>query len=732
MSEKIAKSSGLFCQFAVWLPAFNVRKTSFPEPWKSMSAEDFPASRKVPGSKKGEEYPVNRNAIKAIQAMKGVCSKKHYVAVNEDHVLVEYHSEKNENVEFATFNFNTMEMSLTLVEGAATGSATSYTSIKINADEHDANRSTGASLYMAIMFGMLMKYDASGSPEGLETFLNAWKTAVTADILAPATSAHIRESYGILSAEFYKTVCTKSSSISSWIGSEISGIDTSGMTNKLSEMDIADLVDGSVGIKAHPFASRPLIGDILSACEFLNVKDTVFFSKISEDAAREEGTTRVTAAKLNKMPAEERMKALRDMLQLDIHPLTDKEKEMVPELSKHYVVDQTLLDVAKTIKADWKLPGLGLAPNYILEGDSGSGKTEAAKFFASVHNIPYTKMTMNPTFESANLVGAFYPMYSDMSDWNISKTDMKVLEALRDAMENDKLRIMASPKAGAAHSSDLVSNMRMAFGSDEVRDFIRKAYKIPDFISCFENPAAAWKQLGHKTPAPEAEDIVAECEQLAENKLWRLYGILAEQAQSGNVSYRFVLSEIMKAFQHGWCIEIQEAASILRPGVLTELNSLLEPGGRLELANGQYITRHPDTIVIFTTNREYAGNVDLNESLRDRCLLGVKMDLPDINVMAERAVAQTGCDDMALALSAAKVVRAICDEAKAKNIKGSYGPRSLYAWILDLMRGDFSDAAFRRRVIEKMTTNEDDISILMTIYKTECDFKSKVRKGRRV
>ena len=103
-------------------------------------------------------------------------------------------------------------------------------------------------------------------------------------------------------------------------------------------------------------------------------------------------------------------------------------------------------------------------------------------------------------------------------------------------------------------------------------------------------------------------------------------GIMSDEAEKGSVSYQFIISELLKAFQNGWLVEIQEAASVLRPGVLTELNSLLEPNGSIELPNGSRIYRHPDTIVVITTNRGYAGNVELNESLRDRCVMGIKMD----------------------------------------------------------------------------------------------------------
>ena len=169
---------------------------------------------------------------------------------------------------------------------------------------------------------------------------------------------------------------------------------------------------------------------------------------------------------------------------------------------------------------------------------------------------------------------------------------------------------------------------------------------------------------------------------------------------------------------------------MLRPGVLTELNSLLEPDGRIELPNGTCIHRHPDTIVVITTNRGYAGNVELNESLRDRCMFGLKMDSPSAAEMAKRAMARTGMTDYAVALEAAKVMKAIESEAKSRCIKGSFGMRSLLAWMLDLKRGDMSEATFMRRVVYKMTTDDDDVETLRTAFRANAKFATKTTRGK--
>lgn len=416
---------------------------------------------------------------------------------------------------------------------------------------------------------------------------------------------------------------------------------------------------------------------------------------------------------------------MKEKYQLPIHQLTLEEQKMVAILDANYVCDEKIVKIAETIHADWHLPLTDLAPNIILEGDSGSGKTAATKFLSYVWGIPRTKMTMSPTFDSDNLVGAHYPVFNNIGDWKISESDKAALLAAQDALE----AVSASDTDGQI--PDVLAALRRGFAQDSVRETIRLSYGIPTIEEITMDPGSAWEKLGH-TNAPPAEDAIkVEADRRFESVTYRLLSILSEQMQGGGVSYRFVPSELMKAFQNGWLVEIQEAASVLRPGVLTELNSLLEPNGRIELPNGEYIARHPDTIVIITTNRDYAGNMDINESLRDRCVLGEKMDLPPAPVMAARAMAQTGFDDTTEAIWAAEAVLAVMETAKSRNIRGVFGMRSLIAWMLDLKRGDYSTEAFMRRVIFKMTTRDEDVEMLKDAYEGNCKFAARGFRGHK-
>ena len=395
---------------------------------------------------------------------------------------------------------------------------------------------------------------------------------------------------------------------------------------------------------------------------------------------------------------------------------------MVPVMGDNYVVDAALANIAREIAADWHRPNLDLAPNIILEGDAGSGKTAGSRFLADVWGIPYTKVTMNPMYESADLIGAFYPYLPESDGWDATDDEIVLIDQIRKQFGDEK------------PTSNMAAYLREALSMESVRNLIREHYNIPDDSEVQYLTESAWVKMGKKKEdLPDVPEVAMEAHRLFEDKAYHLINmacILEQKEATGSVKYKFIESEILKAFRNGWLLEVQEAASVLRPGVLTQLNSLLESKGRIELPNGKMVYRHPDTIVVFTTNAGYACNADVNESLRDRCTVGLKMDLPSAEVMAERAIAQTGFNNYSVVLEAAKAIEAIAAEAKAKNIRGSFGMRSLLAWCCSLQRGDYSEATFLNRVIYKMTTRDDDVQLLLQTYRANCSFASNVKKGK--
>lgn len=199
-----------------------------------------------------------------------------------------------------------------------------------------------------------------------------------------------------------------------------------------------------------------------------------------------------------------------------------------------------------------------------------------------------------------------------------------------------------------------------------------------------------------------------------------------EDDKISTIKYQYYPSEIVRAYENGWLLEIQEPTVIRDSAVLMALNSALELDGSINLPD-RIIHRHPDFIAVITTNRGYNGCRPLNEALRDRIQHVEKMDLPPIEVMTERAIKKTGCKDVEILKLFAQIIVMLDKTAKANAIKGVAGMRSYFYWIDDVMQGNEIIDSLYHKVIYKITTDEEEIEILNQSLKKQ-EFFSKLEK----
>lgn len=176
-------------------------------------------------------------------------------------------------------------------------------------------------------------------------------------------------------------------------------------------------------------------------------------------------------------------------------------------------------------------------------------------------------------------------------------------------------------------------------------------------------------------------------------------------------AYRFYPSEIIRAFRNGYLLEIQEPTVIRDAAVLMVLNSALELDGSINLPT-EVVHRHPDFIVVITTNRNYTGCRPLNEALRDRIQHAEKMDLPAKEVMIERTIGKTNYSNIKVLNILADIIVLLDKTAKANGIKGVAGMRSLLYWANSIGNGEDIYHSLYQKVIYKITTDEEEIKIL--------------------
>ena len=179
-------------------------------------------------------------------------------------------------------------------------------------------------------------------------------------------------------------------------------------------------------------------------------------------------------------------------------------------------------------------------------------------------------------------------------------------------------------------------------------------------------------------------------------------------------SFTYVETDFLKALKNGYVVEIQEPTTIVQPGVLVGLNSLLEQTGSITLPTGEIIERHPDAVVVITTNISYEGCRGMNQSVLDRMSLVRDIELPTPEIMVERVMSITGASDE---YQVSQMVQVVCDMAEycRKNsiTDGSVGMRSLIDWVISSeITGDVYQSAMYT-IISKATSDDVDREALI-------------------
>jgi len=91
-------------------------------------------------------------------------------------------------------------------------------------------------------------------------------------------------------------------------------------------------------------------------------------------------------------------------------------------------------------------------------------------------------------------------------------------------------------------------------------------------------------------------------------------------------------------------------------------------------------------VIVVTTNSDYAGCRDMNQSIISRMDLIYDIGSPDLATMVKRVMNVTGCADEQETTKMAMVVRDIADRCRQTMITdGSCGMRELKAWVLSTM-----------------------------------------------
>lgn len=360
--------------------------------------------------------------------------------------------------------------------------------------------------------------------------------------------------------------------------------------------------------------------------------------------------------------------------------LSALELSLIPKLPEWYIIPPEVVDICKHAQ---KTTGRPMQMrNFLLRGPAGTGKTMGAKAIAAGLGLPYMKYTCSANTEIFDFTGMIFPETDAVSTGS---------------PELDREREILKSMGGISYAN------------------VAKLMLLPDLDDMDYDPAGVYQALtGVENLAATVQDCMSVVLEKVTEKVQAL-SKRAENRQSSGQNYTYVETDFVKALKHGYLVEVQEPSTIIQPGVLVGLNSLLEQEGSITLPTGEIIRRHPDTVVIVTTNVSYEGCRQMNQSVVDRMSLVKDIDLPEPEVMVQRAMAVTGCADEYLVSQMVQVVNDMADYCRKNSITdGACGMRSLIDWVISAEISGDPYLSAKYTVISKATADEEDREALIT------------------
>ena len=326
--------------------------------------------------------------------------------------------------------------------------------------------------------------------------------------------------------------------------------------------------------------------------------------------------------------------------------LTPQEELTVPKLPDWYIIPEEI----KRICEHAKLTTTTESPmrNFLLRGPAGTGKTEGAKAIAAGLHLPYRSITCSANTEIFDLLGQILPDVDGKSPG------------------------------------------------------LRSEY--PSFQDIMLDPATAYQKMTGIYDEDVSEDTVYQ------KLIDTIFEEIKEQnrGQSSGQKFRYVDTPLVEAIRNGYLIEIQEPTVIANPGVLVGLNSLLDRCNSVFLPNGEVINRHPDTVIVVTTNNDYAGCRAMNQSVISRMNLVMDMEEPDEDTLVKRVLGITGCADRKMVRQMSRIIKTISEYCKENLITdGCCGVRELISWVQSYMICEDPMEAARYTVLSSVSADSE-------------------------
>lgn len=339
-------------------------------------------------------------------------------------------------------------------------------------------------------------------------------------------------------------------------------------------------------------------------------------------------------------------------------------------VTRDIIVDDNLKRLAKKISVSHSETFRGKPiSNIFLFGPAGTGKSTAAEALAAMAGKRLARLVCNANTEVFDITGQVMPVSASGVSLEAKKKANEI--AKRGGRAEDVWAVYGIPT-----EDDITFDEELFFDDYGVSN-------LTDLRTAVENARNA-----------------AMNEFLA--------------ARATEQHYEFTDTEFMDAVRNGGFIEIQEPNVILNEGVMVGLNSLLEEGV-ITLPTGEVVNRHPDCVIIMTSNVNYAGCRKMNQSVLDRCIIQ-KVEKPSMAAIVSRVKMLSGLEDETVI----EQVVTLCNEVSAamadEGIDGEVGVRAMIDTCRNIALGDDARTAFIEGALYKASFDDEETDILMALF----------------
>lgn len=360
--------------------------------------------------------------------------------------------------------------------------------------------------------------------------------------------------------------------------------------------------------------------------------------------------------------------------------LSAEEMTLIPQIPVNNVTSKESIEILTEMKETWNNPRATKVTQVFLEGGAGSGKSHMARFIAAVLQRPFVSFTCSPNTDEADIKGALLPVVNSEKTEGMNEQEKKILEAL--------------------YKHD----------DEEMFDAVAEIAGYPTIDDCYFDPEYSYEQITGEDGAgcDSQKAYTALC-----NKVMEITRSLIKKCgkPSGEVQYKYIPSNIVRAIKNGWILELQEPSCMLQQGMLSCLFDVLDKDsiGIINTPCGD-IKRHEDFMIIATTNRKYRGTKPLNEAARSRFQYFLKLETPSAEVVAQRIMAKVGLD-LRTSMQVAKLFKGLEEKIEELNA-GAVTLRGAYAFADAVKRGKDIQWAAERYLLWSATTADDDVAEL--------------------